>query len=736
MHSSDTLVVQNESSGQQHLSQRQPPPARSGTSPTGLQQYLRVLRKERWIVAGCIAGCVFLALILSLRATPMFEARSRLAILKDTPPDLGLKDVPADSGEDWDYTVTLDTQSAILKSDALALQVSRELRLNQNPWFLKRSGKDMLADDPKAEAVILANFMKGLKVTPVLHTRLLEIRYVSPDPALSAEIVNRLVRDYLEQNFRTRFEATAQKSDWLSRQLEDMRAKVESSQEKLVEYQKSNNILGLDEKQNIVTSKLDELNKELTLAQAQRIEKEATYRNALSANPELSVSRREQGIPEALRTRQAELKQKYARLTTRFGPAYPRVIELRNELNQVESEIEAERLQISKRLALEYETARRREEMLSAALEAQKQEASRLNRSAIEYSILKRDAEANRQLYEGLLQKLKEASVTAGLRSSSVRIVDPARTPGKPVSPNIPGNIAIGLVMGVFLGVVAAIIADSLDNAIRTTEDVQEIAGLPTLGVVPLAPGDSARDRQGQRSLPASCAPMQEELVSQDQPSSPMTESYRSVRTSMLLSSSGSRRRVWLVTSALPQEGKTTTAVNIAAVLAQNGARVLLVDADLRRPVIHKRFGLQPGGGLSTLLSGRCDEGDVIAECDAVPNLFLLPAGPVPARPAELLGADELGDYVARWQRDFDHVVLDSCPVLPVTDAALLSAVADSVMLVLRAGHTTRHEFRQACDVLQQVNANIFGVVINGADLSSPEYRSYGKRYRYYASPK
>jgi capsular exopolysaccharide synthesis family protein len=305
--------------------------------------------------------------------------------------------------------------------------------------------------------------------------------------------------------------------------------------------------------------------------------------------------------------------------------------------------------------------------------------------------------------------------------------------PVKPVSPNIPRNLGLGLGLGIVLGAAAAFLAEDFDDTIRTPEQAQLITGLPVLSVVPLR--RSAFPPGHQQHRPARQNAPLLDLISQHEPQSPLAESYRSLRTSILLSSAGMSPAVLLVTSSLPQEGKSTTAINIATVLAQTGTRVLLVDADLRRPVVHSRFGVSPGPGLSTLLSGGCVDEEAILP-SSVPNLSILPAGPNPPRPAELLGSQELAGHLAKWRREYGHVVFDSCPVLSVTDAVLLSVLADSVMLVVRSESTTRDDLRRARDLLLHVNANLLGLVVNAADLRGPEYRSYARHYQYYAENK
>jgi capsular exopolysaccharide synthesis family protein len=714
-----------------------------------LREYGRILKKRMWVVISTWLIIATLATVYTLHMTPVYEATGRIEVNRENSLNLGFKDSDQGTiGADYDdYNITLETQVRILQSDAIAFQVIKNLKLNNDPVLAGAAAKprtepplNSLQVDARFESSLLDRFRRDLTIRVVPRTRIVEIHYSHPDPRLSAQIVNMLINTYIEQNFKTKFESTMQTSDWLSGQLSDLEMKVETSQEKLVRYQKQHDILGIDEKQNIVTSKLDELNKELTAAEGDRMQKESAYKLASGGNPEIFAKAEPSSLIKELRTQESDLRIKYAEATTQFGSSYPKVMQLGNQLKQVEASIQAEDERIASRVQNEYLSALQREKLLGAALDVQKQEANHLNESAIEYNLLKHDAESNRQLYEGLLQKLKEAGVSAGLRSSNIRIVDLARVPTLPSAPNIPRNIVLGLALGLFGGVGLAFVLEGLDNTVRTPEEAQIISALPSLGIIPLSTKLIAKNRKNGHPLLALSSRSSEsadslELVTFARPRSELSESYRALRTSILLSSLGSPPKVILVTSALPQEGKTTTSINSAIVLAQRGGRVLLVDADLRRPGIHKALGLRNTSGLSRLMTGGDRPEDAIVSTE-IPNLFVLTAGPPPPQPAELLGSTLMKDYLARWREEFDHIVIDTPPALSVTDAVLLSVEADSVLIVLRSGQTTKVALRRVRDLLSHVNARVAGIVVNAFDLHSGSsyYYQYNSKYygRYY----
>ena len=766
-------LVPGSSTGRDTLREIQPNPGLDLGRPTGPQiypqlpvhesaigEYWHILRKHWWIVAACVATIFSVVTIASFKQPKVYEASGTIAINK---PDnsLNFQNTATFSLDYYDPS-ELETEVKILQSDVLALEVIRSLNLDQRPEFggqISNSpsadlAPDPLQSDPGKAASLLGGFKGNLRVSLSQNSRIIEVHYRSAEPDTAANVVNALMQTYIQDNLKARFESTMTASDWLKKQLVDLQMKVETSQEKLVRYQKEHEILGIDEKQNITTQKLDELNKALTAAESERMDRESFYHLVESGDPDAiaaSAGSIDSGngvqsasvLLDALSSKQADLKIQVADLNTQFGPSYPKLAQLNNQLKEIDSQIQAEMKKIASKVRGQYITALGRENMLHDALEKQKQEANKLNESAIEYNMLKRDADTNRTLYEGILEKLKEASVSAGLKSNNFRVVDAARPPTAPVEPNIPRNLGFALVLGLATGVGLAFLKEGLDNTIRTTEQAHLISGLPSLGMIPLG-SKAAREGPNAKRLVIASSKEAVELITQARPQSPMSEAYRALRTSLLLSNLGSPPKVIMVTSALPQEGKSTTSTNNAIVLAQKGVRVLLIDADLRRPNIHKILGMGPRSGLSNVLTGSTSLEKAITQSSILssilPNLFILPAGTPPPNPAELLASSNMRDMLTELRDQFDHIVVDTPPSLSVTDAVVLSQRADAVVLVIRSGQTTKQSLRRARDLLAQVSAKVVGVLLNAVDLSSPDYYYYyeyqGKYAQYYQDPK
>jgi succinoglycan biosynthesis transport protein ExoP len=713
--------------------------------------YWRILSKRKWTVLATVAIVFAISLINALKTIPLYQATSKVAISPENPNVLGFKDQQSSfSPGDFDFDAALETEVAIFRSDALAMKVIEDTHLDRDTRFVGVGnvspaggggiGESRMEPDPAKASGLLGAFRGGLTVQLVPNSRLLQISYTHSDPRLATEIVNNLVKTFIEENFRTKYESVTQTSEWLSNELADLQRKVETSQEKLVRYQKDHSILGIDEKQNIVTEKLGELNRELTAAQSDRIQKESIYKFATSGDPALFAKispDSSSNLLAKLQERESDLGSQYAQTTTQFGSGYPRVTELANQLKQVRAQIETEEKKMQEKLRNDYLAALQREQLLTSTFELQKQEANRLNESAIEYSALKRDADSNRELYDGLLRRLKEAGVSAGLRSSNVRMVDVARIPTSPIAPNIPRSLVLGFLLGVAGGVGLAFVLESLDRTVRSMEEVNAVSTLPALGIIPLQLSSNGSLRKRLKGVSAVGRELESALIAYVRPKSEAAEAYRALRTSILLAFFGAPPKIILITSALPQEGKTTISANSAVVLAQRGGRVLLVDADLRRPGVSKLFGLRPRGGLSTLISGVENFEDVVVPSAEVPNLWVLPAGPIPPHPAELLSSEAMKGLLSRWRNEFDHIIIDSPPCLSVTDAVVLSRDVDQVILVVRSGQTTKQALRRASEVLMQVNARIMGIVLNALNLRSADgyYNySYGGHYsrRYY----
>src|SRR5438552_2358680 len=710
---------------------------------------LWTLKKRKWTVLGFFLLVVLLVAAASFVMKPKYEAVARIVFNRENANPLGFKNLGDESPQDDEYSVSLDTQLQVLQSDTLGLQVIQELHLNRRPEFTGRGAAEAATNDiselsTREHQKLLRSFRNGLSVSKEKNTRVIEIRYKSKDPKLSADVANAVTRAYIEHNFKMRFDSTMQTSNWLTQQLAELATKVQDSQQKLLDYQKEHGFFELDDKQNVVTTRLDDLNKELTAAQADRINKEASYRLTLAENPELTAKAERDALIEKLHAQEADLKTQYAQATVQLGPSNPRVQELSNQLKETQRETNAELRKMSDRVRSQYFEALAREKMIRAAVEEQKQQANKLNESAIEYSLLKRDAESNRQLYEGLLQKLKEAGVSAGLRSSNIQVVDVAQVPAAPSEPNIPRNLLIAAVLGLGGGIGLALIQERFNRTVRSPHHIQVLSSFPQLGIIPLESKVGPQMSVAQRlslSSGQSCTDPGDLIVSSD-PMSPIAECYRGLVNSLLLSAAVPPKTI-LVTSAITGEGKTTTSVNLAIILARQGRRVLLVDSDLRRPSIHKIMRVAATDGLSTVLRIRQNlqtratlastpEG-VIHRIPGIPKLSVMPAGPMDTEPAELIASDAMQDLLHEWNLQFDHVIIDSPPVLVVSDAVRLSVDADSVILVVRSGYTPQDAFARAQEVLMQVNAAVMGVVLNAADLASPEL-SYYSQYGYYSS--
>jgi capsular exopolysaccharide synthesis family protein len=681
----------------------------------------RIIKHRKRTIAAFTLLVVLMVLTVSLLMKPQYEAVGQVVFHRENESGvLGFKGVDTSLVEDPEDRAAIDTQIGILGTDALALQVINDLHLDQNPKFTGQAVQSTNQDR------LVELFRKSLKISKVKGTRLIEIRFRSTDARLAADAANQLSNAYVDKFYKSQFQASTQISDFLAGQLKELQAKVQESQQKLIDYQKQNGIFGLDDKQNIVTAKLDDLNKELTAAEAERVQKEIDYRLARSKQPELIAKLGPDNLVTKLRAQEADLQNEMAKESVRLGPAHPKIVELSKQIAQVRASEGAEVQRISDHITYDFEGAAGRERMLRGALEAQKLVADKLNANVIQSDILKHDFETNRKLYEDLLQKQKEVSISSNLKSSNIWIVDPARPPKLPSEPNIPRNLAVSLLSGFFGGVLLAFGLTKVNEKIVTLEQAVVASPLPSLGVVPLL---GAKTKNGASSqLPELNGNVKPELVSSLRPMSIAAESYKAMVTSIMLSHRA-HPSVILVTSALPGEGKTTVSTNLATVLARLRRRVLLVDTDFRRPSVHRALQLSPSTGLASLLRKTATFDELVVGCPGVPNLYVLPAGPVNlAEDTELL-VSGFKELVESWRTQFDHIIIDTPPVLAMTDAVRMSVEADSVILVIRAGVIAKKEFFRAQDLLLKANARLTGFVLNGAELDSSEFEYF---YGYY----
>ena len=688
----------------------------------------RVLQKRRWLVLGSLATIVLLVTAVSLALPKRYDASSRLLLDLEGSEDLGLDQVVMPIGIDLD--TKLQTQIRIVQSDTIATSVIKQLGLQNNPAFAGKQatypGRDFDNLDLQTRAALTNGLHRYLTVQLVPKTEIMEIHFRSRDPKLAADIANAVASTYIERNFQTKYQATRQTSDWLTKQLEDVRKNAEIAQEKVISYQQKTGLYGTDESHNIVIDRLELLNKALSEAEGDRIVKEAKYRIAMTENPDLIANIAPESLLGALYKQRAESRSEYAQLAAKYGASYPRVIQLQSQLHELDSSIAEEITKVSETLRAEYRAALRSEQMLQASLDKQKDDAYKMNQDAIQYGIMRREVESSRDLYEGLLKKLKEAGILAGLKSSNINIIDQASVPVVPVEPRVPLNIALGCMGGLLFGVALAVVVENVDSSIRTPEDIETYCSLPSLGIIPsVALDDSPAQRQLTRTGTAQLILP----ITMEHRNSGGAEAFRALRTSLLLSSPGAPPQVILVTSAMMQEGKSFTSMNLAVVLAQTGQKVLLVDSDMRRPAVNKYLGIATNRGLSACLAGTEDSAAMIVKIDEIPGLHVLPAGHMPPYPSEMLASEALPQLVQRWREEFRYVVIDTPPVLAVTDAVVTARVADVVVLVVRSEKTGRQSLLRTRDLLKKVHANIAGVVVNDLSFNSVEYRQY---YGYY----
>ncbi len=703
-----------------------------------LYDYLLILRKHQWLILSFVLAVVTIVSVATFKMQPVYVATARIEIDRESSNIL-----PFQGNDSYDAAMDLDnyieTQSKVLTSETLALQTIRNTGLSARPEFSGASGPSeavaigSLANQKRPPE--LGEFLGSLSVRRVPSSRLLDVSFESTDPVLAAKIVNAHLETFVEQNFRSRYEATTQASTWLADQLDELKIKVQKSEDARIAYERQNQIWSLDDKSNITTQRLADVNKELTDVQTERMKKESLYEFAKAGDLD-SVPQVQNNtfLMEMIRKRD-EVNTEYNDALSQYGPNFPKVLRLQAQLKEFDQSLAKQKQNIVNGLESDFREARQRETLLSAALDQQKADVNAMSEKLVEYNILKREAETNKSLYDGLLTKLKEAGITAGLRSSNIRIVDPAMIPSYPSRPAKARNVALAFLVGLVGGIGLALMREYMDNTVKTPDDVETLARLPSLAVVPQFTGSNgAGKRAGLLQGFASSSNGHEkriELVAQHLPKSQMSEAFRALRTSLLLSQAGHPPQVILVTSALPREGKTTAAANLAVTLAQLGDSTVLVDADLRKPGVGRLLNMTGGkyAGLSSYLAGVSSLDLVSVPHPSIPNLVAIPTGPLPPNPADLLSSSKLTEAIAELRTKFKFIVIDSPPVMAATDAVILSVQCDGVLLVVRSGETPKEAFTRTRDLLTSVKCHLLGVVLNAVDSSAPDYYY---SYRYY----
>jgi capsular exopolysaccharide synthesis family protein len=671
-------------------------------------RYGRIILKRRGLVIG-VALAVFAAMSLwTFTSKRMYSSSVNIQIDAEQSV-LPYRDMYVPATADPTY---LRTQAQVLKSEALMSRVVTKLGLESDP----------------AKVSSLARWMAGnVVVAPIEGTQVVKVSFQSEDPEFAARAVNALADDYVDYGFEVKRIAMFKARAYIEEELDKLKRKLEQSEQRLVNYGRQHQILLPSEDNNVIRQKLADLNQELTKVEAEVIANQ--YASLRTTTLDNYPEKLKTSVMRSLDTRRSELEQKLATVTSQFGPKWPEVRTLTQELNEVRQQLASEKQKALDQAKVEYDLAVAHRARLTAALNEQSRLADNLTQASIEYNILKREVETDRQLHEGLLQRLKETGVALGLKSGNVHIIDRGHVPRLPSTPNVPLNLALGLVFGLISGVAVASAVDLVHRTIKTPEDVERELRVAFLGAIPEFSKPWAQATGGHLmplTLPGEAQPDGNAVPQHVNSGAGIYwESYRALRTSLLFSSPETRPHTILMTSAVPGEGKTTTAVNLAIALAQTGARTLILELDMRRPQLAALFDLRTDRGMSRYLSGQSRLNTEIQDT-GVPNLFVVPAGPIPPNPPELLGSQRLQAALQLMQRYFEFIVVDGPPLLPVTDAAVISSQVDGVVLVV-GGDTSTSLVQRARNLLRSVDARIIGALVNNVkmDRSQHYYASY-----------
>ena len=732
----------------------------------GVIEYWQMVRRHKTAVIvvsvlGAVAGFLY-----TLPQPRVYQAHTTIEVQGLNEDFLGLHNVSPTVSPTSNYYPDFDiqTQVKIMQSESLANSVVADLEKGKPPGNMRPPDrltvwKKALKIDPPSQdelwKLAIATAAESVRVRASGTNRIVEITCDSTQPEVASTFANTLTREFIEQNLEARWKSTEYTGEWLTRQLQDIKIKLEKADEELNSYARSSGLTFTDEKTSVEEEKLRSLQKDLLQAQSDRVSKESKYEMAANSPPEALPDVLDDSSLRDDETNLTELRRKLAEQRIALTPQNPEVRRVQAQINLMEATLKQERANILTRIKNEYEAAQNREKLMTASYLAEVKLVADQSEKTTHYGILKREVDSNRSLYETMLQRMKEASVASALRASNIRVVDPAEPPSIPYKPNVVRYIVMGLLLGICLGVSLVVLRERADRTLHDPGDIAYYLHLPELGVVPTAnieltprgfktsrPSKAAvLDLDGQPSLDDDVMNDRVELITWARKKSLISESFRTTLTSILFSGhNGSRPRVLVMTSASPKEGKTTVVCNLAIALAEINHKVLVIDADLRRPRMHNVFGVKNDDhGLSELLlkQERVEDVDLRAAVRAthIPNLYVMPAGRSRFNAASLLHSERLPELLLGLRAQFDTIMIDTPPMVNIPDARVLARLADGVIMILRSAHTTRDAALLAKQRFMDDGIPVMGTILNNWNPNTPGYgyyRNYYEGYHHY----
>lgn len=698
----------------------------------------KVIRR-RWLwIAGAVAAALLLGLIYNLLTPRLYKAEGQLQLLKQdaaavlSDPSAAASSAAADA---LDFNLAVQTDVDVLRSRNMAMRVIQELGLDRERDYQVRNAPEEagrpLEQSPKRMAYALERFGKRLGVSSVSGTRLLSVTFLDRNPQRAATVVNKLLADFIDYNFQLRFAASSQATGYLRGQLEAMKAQVDASQANVIRLQQQSGIYGVDETNNAVNAKLEQLNQQLTTAESNRAVKESIYRLAKSGDPQVlagMIGPQGGGANTAnsplqlLNQQQAEAAATVAELNAHYGPQYPKVQQAQQRLDSINSSIKKETTRLVGQATSEYKVAADTQNAAARALDAQKTAASKMNHDALLYTSAKHDADTSRDLYERLQQRLKEAGVLTSMRSTNLNILDTAVPPTKSAKPVLLSMLA-ALAAGLLAGLLGVFGSEALDSAVRDPQKIEETLGVPVLGLIP--PVETVLPRVAIQALRKSVlSPQWQYQTTARAPRSRVAEAFRVLRTSVLFSLQRRPAKVLAITSTSEGEGKSFTTFNLAAAFAQTGRTVLVVDADLRKRTLTEALDMADHDGLDQALADN-DWHKSVVSYPEMPGLFVMPAGRTTDYHGDTLGSVAMTALAGKLRDSFDIVLMDTPSMLAVSDTLSLTASVDAVMVVAQSGVTAQHSLARTLDMLRRAGARVLGVVMNGIDFRSADFYYY-----------